>query len=562
MKTPFVGISVLLGIVFSQLNAQDPLPVNRGGTNPNYDQGDWIGYSVARFVTAVSVGDQFIYFGTEHSGITRYDKYQNRWDYPMTTSNGLADNHVTAVAFDIDTGFLWCASRTAFSYYHPTAEKWTNYIKVEFGLSNIDDVESIGVTSSNILFESRSGRLFEVSKFGGIVLNANNGSFGNQVGDIRWFGRRANRRRANFPHFFMTNNYLFDPSGFIEDSRFRAAEITTALEDDWGNMWLGTNGLGAGCGDVRSLRLEMLDFGLASPKINAMAYHNDVLWMGGVDDFDEVHGITLWDMKRETWRYIEQRDVGQLRSDQIHAFTADGNDLWLSTEYGLTRFSEKNNSWKTYDSYDGLSDNRVFDTVTDDSTIWVGTANGLSRILRKNLAAKDSLRFEKLSPGNLTLVEVYDLERMENLLWAATNQGIYVYDARKMEGGFSSDVQGPLDRTVTTISYYGDQIWFGGTEGVDVYDLKKKQWLGVPEGRFFPNLAINRIVADKTAVWAGTNQGVMKFDRESRSWRNFTVDDGLLDNHVSAILLDGDYIWFGSDRGLTRFYWNDPNRID
>ena len=549
-------------LVMTNASAQGPQPVNRTGSNPNYDPGDWISYSVARYVTSVAVGDQFIYFGTLHSGITRYDRFQYRWLYAMTTSNGLADNIISAVAFDRDTGFLWCASRTAISFFHPTAERWTNYIKVEFGLSNLDDVESIGVTPNQILFETRAGRLFEVSKFGGIVLVASNGSFSNPPGEIRWFGRRANPRRTNFPHFFMSNNYLFDPAGFVEDARFRSAQITTAYEDDWGNLWIGTEGLGAGRGDVRSLRLEMLDFGLASAAVNAVAFHQGELWIGGVDEFDETHGITVWDMEPDNWRFIEQRDIGQLRSDHINAFTPDGDDLWLSTEFGLTRYSKGDNSWKTFDSFDGLADNRVFDAATDDSTVWVATANGLNCIPKKHLAMKDSLRFEKVSPGNLTLVEVYDLERMENLLWAATSQGIYVYDTRKREGGFSSDVAGPLDRRVTTISCYGEEIWFGGVEGIDVYDVKRQQWLGVPEGRFFPNLAINRIVADRAAVWAGTNQGVMKFDRKSRSWRTFNVDDGLLDNHVNAILLDKDHIWFGTDRGLTRFYWNDPNRVD
>lgn len=562
MDSLFSKIIFLFLLATGMLIAQEPIPVNRSGTNPNYDQGDWVSYSVARYVTSIAVGDQHIYFGTQHSGITRYDKFQSRWADPMTTSNGLADNQISAVAFDFDTGYLWCASRTALSFYHPTAERWTNYIKVEFGLSNSDEIESIGITSNQILFESRSGRLFEVSKFGGIVLLANNESVSNPIGQIRWSGLRANPRRAIFPHFFMSNNYLFNPSGFVEDARFRSAEITTAFEDDWGNFWIGTNGLGAGRGDVRSLRLEMLDFGLASAAVNAIAFHQGVLWIGGVDSFDEIHAITQWDIPREIWRDIERRDIGQLRSDQINAFTPDGDDLWLSTEYGLTRYSKKNNSWKTFDSFNGLSDNRIFDAATDDSTVFVATANGLNRILKKNLAHKDSLRFEKISPGNLTLVEVYDLERIENLLWAATSQGIYVYDTRKREGGFSSDVGGPLDRTVTTISRYGDEIWFGGVEGIDVFDAKRKQWLGVPEGRFFPNLAINRILADKDAVWAGTNEGVMKFDRQSRSWRTFNVDDGLLDNHVNAILLEGDYIWFGTDLGLTRFYWNNPRRVD
>ncbi|MCG8608755.1 hypothetical protein MJD09_27690, partial [bacterium] len=107
-----------------------------------------------------------------------------------------------------------------------------------------------------------------------------------------------------------------------------------------------------------------------------------------------------------------------------------------------------------------------------------------------------------------------------------------------------------------------NELWFGGSDGVDAYDVVKKEWLVLPEGGFFRNTQINRVLAAKDAVWIGTDRGILKLDRKSKIWRRFTVEDGLIDNRVNAIALDGDYIWFGTDSGLTRFYWNDPSRID
>ncbi|MFQ5772324.1 MAG: two-component regulator propeller domain-containing protein, partial [bacterium] len=529
--------------------SQEPFLRNRE-SNPNYEQGDWKSYSVARYITSITVGHQYVYFGTRQSGITRYDQFQNRWDFPWTTSNGLADNEIWALAFDFDTGYLWCASHTAISYYHPTARRWTNYFKDEFGLPMVDEVESIRIESNKIFFKTQAGRLYETMKFGSVIL----------VADTNF--SKGRNRTANYPHFFMTNGYLFDPEGIVEDFHFRSAKVEVAYEDNWGNYWIGTDGLGAGKGDRRSLLLEMLDFGLINASVHAMTFHEGVLWIGGIKNFGANRGITAWDLSRATWHYYDQRDISALRSDKIYAITPDGDNLWFSTGYGLTRYAPKNNSWKTFDNFDGLSDNQIYDTVVDDSSIWVGTANGIDRILKKNLTKKDSLKIERISPGNLTIVEVYDLELMENLLWAGTDGGIYIYDTTKREGGFSAEIEGPLDRVVTTISRYGNEIWFGSSAGIDVYDIKKKQWLGVPEGRFFPNTPINRILATKDAVWAATNQGVLKYNRKSKSWRKFTTEDGLINNRVNTILLDGDYIWFGTDRGLTQFYWNDPNRVD
>lgn len=530
-------------------------------TNPNYDQGDWISYSNARNTTSIAVGDRYVYFGTLGSGVARYHQFENRWHFPWTTSNGLADNQVWTVAFDFDTGYLWCATHTAISYYQATAERWTNLFKDEFGLPVADEIESIGISKDFIVFATQGGRLFEVNKFGGAVLNADNRTNDYIRSDqVKWFGRQAEQRRQ-FPHFFMNNGYLFDPTGIVEDFRFNRARIVASVEDNWGNLWVATNGLGAGKGDVRSLRLEMLDFGLKNPAVHAMTIHQDHLWTGGSLTFEDDRGITSWDLGREVWSYFEQRDVSEIRSDDIYAITPDGDNLWFSTGHGLTRYSVRERTWKTFDSFDGLSDNLIFDTVVDDSSIWVATSNGIDRILKRNLSKKDSLNVEQIG-ADLTTVRVYDLEFMENLLWAGTSLGVYVYDVTKLEGGYSSEIEGPLNRAVRSISRYKDELWFGSSDGIDVYDVKKKAWLGVPEGGFFSNQPINKVVASEKAVWAATDKGVLKFDRRSRTWRRFTVEDGLIANRVNTVLLDGDYVWFGTDRGLTQFYWNDPSRID
>ncbi|NIR49067.1 hypothetical protein GWO43_11470 [candidate division KSB1 bacterium] len=559
-KLSFIFLALIL--LVSTVHPQDS-GIRQRETNPDYELGDWISYSVARFVTSIAVGHQYVYFGTAHSGITRYDQFQHRWEYPWTTSNGLADNEVLTVAYDFDTGFLWCATHTAISYYQPTAQRWTNFFKDEFGLPRSDEIESIGVTPNNLLFETRGGRLFEANKFGGVILVANN-TGGNFISrdKIRWYGKRAKRRRE-FPHFFMNNGYLFDPRGFVEDFDFRTAEVVASVEDDWGNLWIGTWGLGAGRGDVRSLQLEMLNFGLTNSVINSMTFHDQVLWIGGIKNFQNNRGsITAWDLDRQIWRYFEQRNIGGLRSDRIHSIIPDGDYIWFATGHGLSRYFSKERTWKNYDNFDGLSDNQVFDVAVNDSAIWVATANGIDYIPKKHLAQKDSLQFKQVNPGNLTLVEVYDLEMMENLLWAASNQGIYVYDVSKKHGGYSVDVGGPVDRIINSISRYKNEIWFGSNSGIDVYDIEKKKWLGVPEGRFFPNTVVTRVLASKKAVWAATRQGVKKFNRKAKSWRDFTVEDGLIDNRVNALLLDGDYIWFGTDRGITQFFWNDPSRVD
>ncbi|MFH0931363.1 MAG: two-component regulator propeller domain-containing protein [Candidatus Zixiibacteriota bacterium] len=56
--------------------------------------------------------------------------------------------------------------------------------------------------------------------------------------------------------------------------------------------------------------------------------------------------------------------------------------------------------------------------------------------------------------------------------------------------------------------------------------------------------------------------GAWRLDKQNNIWKGYYKEDGLLDNNIQTLLLDGDYIWFGTQRGATRFYWNNPLRMD
>jgi ligand-binding sensor domain-containing protein len=307
----------------------------------------------------------------------------------------------------------------------------------------------------------------------------------------------------------------------------------------------------------------MLPFGLANPNARSIEFQGDVLWAGGTEGDERSRGITSWNLEKGTWKYFEQRDVFALRSDQVNRIVAENDTVWFGTQHGLVSFSEESNTWRRIDLFAGLSDNEIYDIAFDDTSLWIATGSGIDRISKRTLSQTDSLGIDQLRPRDFVAVKVNDVEVMRNLVWAATNEGIYVLDTTDDEsGGYAGEIEGPFTRFITSISRFKNELWFGSEQGIDVFDVDKREWRGVPEGRFFPNTAINRIVADLKVVWAATDEGVLKYDRETKNWRAFTMEDGLLDNRVNDILLDGDHVWFATESGITSFYWNDPNRID
>jgi len=558
MKNALVGLLILIALVAALPVQAQRHGVRVRGTNPNYREGDWISYSVSRFVTSVAVGRQYIYFGTT-GGITRWNYFNNQWDYPYTTSNGLASNSITAVALDESTGLLWCGTVAGISYYHPTAEKWTNVYKDEIGIPKFDDVVSIGIADEKILFETRGGRMYEGDKFGEPI--SERSSISPPIrSQVIWYGERANKRQL--PLFFMNDGYFFSrDGGYVQDFRLRRAEISSAVEDPWGYMWLGSWGFGALRGEVRTDQLQVLPFGLYNANIEAIALDKNGLWLGGQNGNVTPSGLTYWDQVRQRWTYFESRFIADLLSDDINRLVVAGDSLFCATRFGISLYDMAHDEWFRITTFDGLGAENINDVLVEGNDIWVATDRGLNHINRRTLGS-DSLEVIEIAPKTLRLAKIYDLEKTENLLWVATEFGLFIYNTLTGEGDYLEDVNGPAGQVVTRIARSGNEIWFGTLRSVEAYNFRKGKWLTPPERNLFLPNPVRALAVNKKAVWAGTDAGVLKFNRKTRDWRRFTVEDGLLDNRVNAILIDGDYVWFGTPHGITEFYWNDPSRVD
>ncbi|MBN1551560.1 hypothetical protein JW979_08830, partial [bacterium] len=234
---------------------------------------------------------------------------------------------------------------------------------------------------------------------------------------------------------------------------------------------------------------------------------------------------------------------------------------WFGTTNGLARYDKNADDWRSFDVFSDLADDYVYDVEVDHQSVWVATAGGLTQIKKASLLA-DSLDVTQIMPGDLRRVAVLDVELMENLVWMGTEDGVYVYDMIKREGGYHDESGGPMNEVVYSVSRFKNELWFALESGVEVFDIDKKVWFGPPRRRFYTGETVLTIKAGIDVVWAGTDSGVLKFDREREIWIHYTREDGLMSDVINAIVLDGDYVWFGTPRGLTRFYWNAPYRID
>ena len=60
---------------------------------------DWLLFKEPGRINSLSEGFEFLYVGTSHGGIYRYNLYSNQYDFPITSAQGLKNNNISSVHF-------------------------------------------------------------------------------------------------------------------------------------------------------------------------------------------------------------------------------------------------------------------------------------------------------------------------------------------------------------------------------------------------------------------------------------------------------------------------------
>ena len=434
-------------------------------TNDSYEYGDWIGYSCHRFVNSVAFGEDEVYFATT-GGITRYDYFQNKWNFPWTVSNGLPSNNVLTVAFNINTNTVWCATDVGISYFEIFSQRW--YTILTYHPDDVDEhVISIGFTDSDVWFEKKSG-----------IIVSLDGVYSASEMQIDWFGH-LHTENQDLPMLFMSDGYYFDPQGVIHDTDLREYPVTGYWFDRWGNLWISTWGLGAAKADVRTLELSLLPFGLFHPKVSAIQKTDDTFWIGSREPdyyqseyLREQNGVSVWNPEDDSWHYTQAKYNTGFYSDQINALSLSAERTLLATDQGLSEFLPERQRWLTYDQTNGLRNAHIYDVVENNDYIYIGTTAGVDR-LPKSFLGTDSMKVKRIAYNHLRNVEIYDLELQGDNLWAGTNVGAYLFNTTSDSGQFFEGDFGPGTFPVIAVAFSDSMVWFGSSRGLDGYNLNQ-----------------------------------------------------------------------------------------
>jgi len=463
-----------------------------------YSEGDWVSIGAAKVITSIAMDNNNIYFATQQAGILRFDRFSERWEDPLTTSDGFPSNRIKRIAFDIANNELWLDTDSGVGIYEPTFQDFVR--------------------------ETQFPSQMEL----------------------------PNSTNFNPPNLFPEFGYTYFP-GYIIDPQGRKFYITKIITDDRYRAWIGFAGLGAAVANTRNLDLKFLPFGPLSEDQRVVISNDDYLFCGGYPDADNRSGISRMDFSSNEWKHFEAPYEAGMDGSQYNCATIDGDTAWFGSASGLIMYDTKRDRFKTFTVFNGLLSNYISAVKADGKNIWVGTDNGVN-LIRFGGKKGDSLQTSSL-PRDQSLVGnfIYDIEIDTVFVYIAANGGLFY---RPENGDYwhtysPSAIGGGGD--ITAILPTPKGLWLGRKGAISYFNpVKEIRREYSPSG--LGNAIINQIISIGDKIFAGTDNGLVGINPITGESRLFTENDGLAYSQVYSLTVNGDYLWMATPKGLTKAY--------
>ena len=485
---------------------------------PHYDIDDWITYAPATDITAVEIGDDYVYFGTRFGGILRYHLYDDFWDFPFTTSSGLRSNAIFKLSFDENNRKLYAQTPAGIDVFDFGFNYWQPF--------------------NGTMPPPRQPLNIEVREF-----KKDHHSF--------QFPPYYRPSFNELPDFFAGRNYMFRPPDEIIDPYNRVFHLKKQMiADKFNRLWLATDGLGPAMANLTDNTLTILPQSLPNIYPRDLYFDGNDIWIGGESNGYIPSGICLWKGNPESWQYFEAGLVNGLYDHNIQAITGKGRYVFFGSQQGLVRYDKKKNSWQTFTRHHNLLSERINDLFIFKNTLFIATERGFNWM---DINSSTIKRSKNLKLNN---IPVRQIAATDSTILLATTYGIYQYFPKQDALSLLKTGASVMDMQIGAISVYHDSLWFAGRNGVAFFDPLKKEWHSFTQIRFkFFDIAFTN-----GTVWFATSEGLLKYDLAQNYWYLYTKQDGLAHNRIYHIDVDGDDLWLSTPAGITIFHSYRPGR--
>ncbi|MCM4152645.1 regulator [Arenibacter sp. N53] len=214
--------------------------------------------------------------------------------------------------------------------------------------------------------------------------------------------------------------WLFKDKNWLKKEYKTARSIRTALSDNNGGLWIGTDVGLYHCND-EGTKVYQANNDLISAYIRGMDFDQEGnLWVGGLG------GVSI---RNQTTKIGEKRPKDGITNSNVNtvAKAPDGR-MWVGSQYGITRFVKGEEAYSVRVGRRWLVSDEVRDIAFDkNGNAWIATSNGVSAIKQRQmtLAEKADYFYDQLirrhvrepwiiarsklvTPGDTTTIEAED----------------------------------------------------------------------------------------------------------------------------------------------------------
>ncbi len=508
---------------------------------------DWVLYKHTGSINSISFGDRYAFIGTQNGGVVRFNTRLQRFEEPITRSQGLKSDFVTAVHY-ASSGILWVATINALNYSFDAEGDWRSVSLESLGLSTRNPIIRIGDDGKDIWVEA-SGQLMRIDGVTGIKLESmirqNKKIFWSSGPNTFWQDPAEFLFKYTFLDGWMQNlNEMIDPNG-------QTISITTIAENNFGEIMIGCEDGSLFFGDRTMKLLSSFKFGINSLDVNTIA-GNQTFWIGGRNSLLNG-GLTVLDISRNIYDHYSFSNMINVDATPIFSSLKIKKDIFFGGENKFIHFNTKNSFWSEYYLPTAINNNIVKDIIENDHSLWLGTNNGL---IIFDVTTNEFV--ENRITDHFKNYFIFDMLKSNKFIFIGTDVDLYIYDI-KNESLYEHDSFGYEDEefqfsafrtNFTAMTTYRNEIYFANRESVIKLNISSRKWSKVFGSEVFSGDRINAMAADRRYLFMATDNDLIQFDIKDRIIEVFNYK--FLGN-INTLKIDRTRLLIGTSEGIVSY---------
>ncbi|HSO86397.1 MAG TPA: two-component regulator propeller domain-containing protein [Draconibacterium sp.] len=517
--------------------------------------------------------------------LTYFEFTTKRFIHEIGDQNTLSSNQVFSIHCD-NNNRLWLGTFNGLTQFDLKSGKFTNYV---FKTKNKAAPENPSQDAVSAIHEDKNGTLWLGMTGGLVSFSPSKGNYsyfphrfdvfrygwGNIVGIDEdregnlWLATAAELMKFDVKKEKYTS-FTHDP---FNDQTISFNSISSVYIDNTAILWVGTTGMGIDIYNPYASRFPVFEIKPGQSSRTTSFSVRSILEDDEGDVWVGTEVLYKWERKTGKVQSFEKSSNEPYSFGNMDVFsmiqTADGY-IWAATTGGLFRYHPKTNNVRLYkfdpEQTDGIPQKEVYMVYEDrEGKIWIATEKYLCKLIDAETGKFHSVQYH-LGPPYYEQVRPVIFQDEEMRMWLGTKYGLFRFNTENETFKlYDNDPAQPtslinnLVKSICADPVFPDRfLWIGTAGGLNRFDTETETFFYYTEENGLPNNVVYAILPDdQKNLWLSTNRGLSRFNPQTGVFRNFDVTDGLQSNEFNT----GAYykskngeLFFGGIKGLNYFY--------